>query len=134
MSDLTPYTQIPFGDTEGLTQFFFAHRLNHIAIDQKIITNSLGSPANATIDSQEALKSWIQQMTKPDETDEKAASIFFDWLTWHDNLHQAEYNALNLGDSPSIGQFDPKSQGDFYSWMYLHAQMHETLNQAAGIV
>jgi len=134
MSDLTPYTQIPFGDTEGLTQFFFAHRLNHIAIDHAIITNSLGNPANSTIDSQEALNSWIKQMNKPDETEDKTASILFDWLTWHDNLHQAEYNAFGLGESPSINQFDTKNPGDFYNWMYLHAQMHEILNQAAGIV
>lgn len=134
MSDLTPYTQIAFGDAQGLAQFFFAHRLNHIQIDHQIIVNQLGSPANSTIDSQEALNAWIQQMTKPDEINDKAVSLFFDWLQWHDNLHQAEYDAFALGDSPSISQFDPRKPDDFYNWMYLHAQMHETLNQAAGIV
>ena len=129
-------SQIEFGDEDGMHDFFFVHRLVHIQVDGAITRAGLGVPPNATIDSERALQGWLQQMRKgrnPDaDVEPGAAYALTDWLQLHDNLHQSEYAALNLGEAPDLSVVDFSQENQFYDWMYAHSAIHDTLNQATG--
>lgn len=63
------------------------------------------------------------------------------WLQLHADMHQSEYDALNLGDitaqfqgqSFDLATVDMSKAGEFYVWMQNHQQIHDTEDNALGI-
>jgi hypothetical protein len=127
-------SQMFYGDEQALRSFFFVHYLVHKQVDSVIASRSLGSNANATIDSSRALDGLVQAMLKPPQRDEGAARALSDWLQLHADLHQAEYAALQLGLAPDLGVVRFEDESAFYDWMFAHAAVHDTLGAATGIL
>lgn len=134
--NIQPQSQISYGDEEGLRDFFFVHRLVHLQVDTAIVQAGGGSVPNSTIDSERGLDGWIAQMRKgadpSHEVSDAESYALTDWLQLHDNLHQAEYVALQLGQAPNLSTVDFSKANEFYDWMYAHSAVHDTLNQVTG--
>jgi hypothetical protein len=124
------FTDMPYGNAQALRDFAFAHRLEHIAIDNKIAQLGRGSMPNATLDSEGAMSAWISLM---DDDVGVADSALLDWLKWHSALHQAEYEALNLGYAPELDVVHFEDENQFYDWMSVHASVHDVLLTATGV-
>jgi hypothetical protein len=126
-------SQTPYGNEDGLRDFFFVHKLVHIAVDAAATLKGLGNAANATLDSTAALDGWLAAMRKDDGAPRGGDYALRDWLQLHAALHQAEYAMWGLGQAPELGVVDFGSESQFYDWMLAHSDVHDTLNQAAGI-
>lgn len=126
-------SQTPFGDTTGLKDFFFVHRLVHINADAAIAAMGLGNPPNAALDAQNALDAWAALMVDPQAANQRMRYALQDWLNLHNVLHQAEYAALNFGPAPDLSQVDFSKPEQYYDWMFAHSTVHDTLNAAVGI-
>ena len=129
--NIQPQSQMFFGDEASLKDFFFVHRLVHIAVDGVINAAGKGSMPNATLDSGRALDAWLNNM-RGDMTTEEEKRALLDWLQLHANLHQYEYQALNLGTAPDLGVVDFSSKQQFDDWMFEHSAIHDALNSATG--
>lgn len=126
-------SQMAYGDTTGLRDFFFVHHLVHQAVDAHIAAAGKGAMANAVLDSDSALDGWAAVMRKDESVPSGKASALTDWLHLHAALHQGEYSAFGLGIAPDLGVVDFSSERQFYDWMLAHREVHDTLNAAARI-
>ena len=125
-------SQMAYGDREGLADFLLVHRLVHQQVDAVIAQAQRGIMPSATINSSAAEQVWGALMDPDAEISVQDAQVMQDWLQVHANLHQAEYTALNLGYAPDLSQVDFGDEAQFYVWMYAHAAIHDTLDQATG--
>lgn len=56
-----------------------------------------------------------------------------DWLLFHQIEHQAIYDLLNASGMPDLASANLKDPGEFETWMDLHRQIHEYINQALNL-
>lgn len=125
-------SQMLYGDEAGMKDFMFVHRLVHSAVDAYIASKTSGQMPNAALDSGAALDGWLSAMRQDEETKVNQDALQ-DWLKWHAALHQDEYSSLGLGYAPELGVVDFSKEQQFYDWMLAHSEVHDTLNQAAGV-
>lgn len=121
-----------FGDKAALLDFMLVHRLVHLQIDDYLVQQGKGSMPNPALDSGDVAEIWYRLMVSPNSLVAENLRPLTDWLELHGNLHQAEYAALNLGQAPELVNVDFRNKEQFYDWMYVHAAVHDTLNQATG--
>ena len=123
-----------YGDRTSLLDFSLVHRLAHAQIDGVIASRGLGSMPDPTLDSGRVMEVWAQLMAPEAALSTEAQRPLTDWLQLHANLHEAEYLALKLGDAPELSIVDFSNEKQFYDWMFAHAEVHDTLNQATGLL
>lgn len=120
-----------FGDAKALQDFAFVHRLSHA--DNSKAIQLAGGPAlpSATIDNHTAMDAWAKAMAQIDLSATERLALS-DWMQLHTNLHQAEFDALNLGESVDLSQADFSQDASFYDWMAAHAFVHDQIGNALG--
>jgi hypothetical protein len=124
-----------FNDPAGIADFLLQHRLAHVEINNKIAAKTgqtLGAPG---LDATTVQAAWGRAMAGGAEQEllPGDAQVLADWLTWHDGLHQAEYFAIGYGTAPDMSQLDFRREDAFYSWMFVHAQVHDVMASALGL-
>lgn len=134
------YSQMNFGDGTALKDFALAHRLAHQAISSAIA--DAGEPATSSFDVADgrAHSAWELLMLDKDAPGQ-AREALDAWLQLHADMHQSEYDALNLGDitdsfegqSFDLASVDMTKPDEFYVWMQNHQQIHDTEDNALGI-
>ena len=104
----------PFGDADGFTDFLGQHELVHRQINEFMLKKGL-IPASYNLGS------------NPEDNPS--------WLLDHYQLHLNEFALLGLGADalPDISVVNFKDEEQYSDWMYVHAQIHDQVNQALGI-
>lgn len=126
-------SSMAFGDLEALQDFMFAHRMAHDGLDRAIERAGKGAMPGYALDDPAALLVW-QALTQRLDVPDHKSQVFTNWLELHATLHRAEYAALSLkSDVPDLTRVDFRQRDQFYDWMAVHAAVHDTLNQAAGV-
>jgi hypothetical protein len=128
-------SQIQYGDTEGLRQFFLTHRFVHaqtaLAISQQfsIALPSIGLASGAAEDA------WSELMTaRINGESRQPTQPLLDWLNLHAQLHQHEYSAVSPSlIAPDLSTVNFNNEEQFNEWMQAHQQMHDAVSQSLGI-
>ncbi len=128
--DIGLQSQMLFGDDASLYDFFLVHRMLHDQYAVKIAAAGKGATPTGGMSSESALQAWISAMRKQGPG---SAPVLLDWLKLHQNLHQAEYQALGFGLLPDLIDVDFSLEDQFYDWMYGHAAIHTIQSQALGV-
>jgi hypothetical protein len=126
------FSQVDFGDAEGLRGFFLAHRFTHAQTALALAVAGSGVTPGGGLWGQLYEDSWIEQMraTLREEPIEVPPAVR-DWLNQHAQLHQDEYSALSIGDVPDLSNVNFGSPSQFYDWMDAHRQVHDIV---AGVL
>jgi len=110
--NLTPFTQIPFGDKNSFFEFLGMHELAHNTIATKASNIKQLVPS--------------VPLTGVPQDDK-------DWLLTHYNLHQAIASAFRMSGVGDLSAVDLNNESQFYDWMAYHGALHEQINLVAGI-
>ena len=111
--NLSPFSDLPFGDDDAWDDFSLAHSLAHDKIAQVMYSNS------------------NYYETYPlEETPQHDRN----WLLNHQSEHQSIFSLLNLTGLPDLSTVDFAKQDEFEDWVFLHSQIHTTINAQLGIV
>lgn len=124
---------MPYGNEAALRDFLLVHRLVHTQVDAAIAAKGGGALPNATLDSDSAATAWVAIMHGEPISEERQRALT-DWMQLHANLHQDEYDRLDLGFAPDLSLSDFSQPRQFYDWMAAHAAVHDTLAAATGVV
>lgn len=120
--DIDLQSQMNFGDEESLRDLFLVHRFVHDQYSAQIVAQGGLPTPTAGLSSEIALADWVVTM-KGDSPGLMPA--LGDWLQLHQNLHQAEFQAVNTGFLPDLVDVDFSDQQQFYDWMELHRALHK---------
>jgi hypothetical protein len=107
------FADMQFGDEDALRDFLMRNSLSHKAVAAKFIAAGLTVPAYPLDD----------------------ISSLQDWLSTHAEIHQKELS--NLGSTESFRVLDDTNWEDeqqFRNWHFMHALLHQQVDQALGIV
>jgi len=128
-------SQFEFGDADGLRSFALAHRFVHTqtALALAVRANSLVVPSGG-LWGQLYEDAWIEQM-RASLRDEPIGvpPPVNDWLRQHAQVHQDEYNALNVGQVPDLSNVNFGNAEQFYDWMDAHRQIHTIVQNLLGL-
>jgi len=122
-----------FADSDGLREFSLAHRFAHQQIAGAISSAYSVAVPGFDVGDERAHKAWELVMLKPKEIPPQAQELIKDWLLLHQNLHQAEYDALGLGPAYDFSTVDFADANAFQNWMLQHQQAHDIEADALGI-
>lgn len=128
--DIAIQSQMLFGDSQSLFDFFLVHRLLHDQYAAAIVAKGGATPPLGGLSSTIAVEHWAAAM-KPDGRGD--SPVLLDWLRLHQNIHQAEYALLGFGQIPDLEDIDFSKEGQFYDWMFAHADIHLITSQALGV-
>lgn len=122
-------SDIKFNDPAGLRNFMLDHRFTH-ARTTAYVSAHLGIqlPDILLLDSN-AENDWLDAMANQSPV----SPSLRDWLERHAELHQAEYYALLLGQTPDLAVADFSNEEGFYFWMYAHRQLHDAVASSIGV-
>ena len=123
-------SQMQYGDEGALRDLFLVHSLVHDEYAKAIATKRGTPTPTGGMRSNYALDEWAAVMRKEIPA---GAAILADWLQLHNNLHQAEYEALGFGLSPDLSEPDFTDESQFYDWMFAHNQIHLLVGKALGV-
>lgn len=114
---VTAFGDLKFGDTGALWEWLCAHDIKHQSLaDALINVTKTGGPSFLladTIDDQWAEQHWLTHVNlanafAPSSTSAvqelatnpmSDAGTFYDWMQWHDQIHQALDQALGVDGS-----------------------------------
>ena len=119
-----------FKDSESLRDLFLVHRLLHDQYSAAIVAKEGQPTPTAGLSNEIALEDWA--FTMQGEVQGLMPALG-DWLQLHQNLHQAEYAAANIGLLPDLVDVDFSDEEQFYDWMQLHSDLHQQQSVALGI-
>lgn len=137
-------SQMRFGDGAALKAFALEHRLAHDQFAGAISTADAIATPNFDVGDARAHSAWEILMLDPKEAPAQARDALQAWLLLHSQLHQAEYDALGLGDVGAPGgvfdgeaydlaTVDMAKADEFNVWMQQHQQVHDIEADALGI-
>lgn len=120
------------GDAEGLRIFFLEHRLAHAAIAAAVAAQHDMTLPEFDVGDESARRQW-EAVMRPDAPEGLRTPVLDDWLNLHQQLHQAEYQAVGLGPVPDLGVVDFSDAKAFAQWMLEHQQIHDLVGNELGI-
>jgi len=120
--DIDLQSQMNFGDAESLRDLFLVHRFVHDQYAAQIVAKGGQVTPTGGLSSELALAEWVVTMQGDAPGLMPALG---DWLQLHQNLHQAEYQAVNAGLMPDLVDVDFSDEQQFYDWMELHRDLHK---------
>jgi hypothetical protein len=125
-------SQFSFGDGEGLKPFFLAHRLEHQSNAQLIVAQFGVAVPGFDVSDEVARQEWQVLMARLEGGPKSTSKHLKDWLTLHDMIHKAEYNAIGFGLAPDLLTVNFAVRGQFNQWMLDHQQAHDAVGSALG--
>lgn len=125
-------SQFPFGDEEGLKNFFLVHRFSHESYETKLQTLYGASFLTLGLSSEAAEEAWAALMR--DKKGPPAPEVL-DWLQMHAALHTAEYALIGGSGNipPDLSIVDFSDERQFYDWMQAHQEMHDYTDSQLGV-
>lgn len=130
---LNAFSDMRFGDGQGLKEFALVHRLSHDAAADAIVTQLGAVVPGFDVGDDRARAAWELLMLMGDKAPREAHSAVQPWLLLHAQLHQAEYDAIGFGSAPDLSTVDFSSERQFAAWMQEHQQAHDQISGALGI-
>lgn len=110
--NISVFTDIESDDALAFEDFSLAHAMSHEQIYTTLLTSGIVVQHYPYLDT----KTWDR-----------------DWLLFHQIEHQAIYDALQATGMPDLASANLKDEGEFATWMDLHRQVHEYINQALNL-
>ena len=110
--NISVFTDMDVEDAHAFEDFALAHAMSHEQYYAYFLTLGIVINHYPYIDA----KQWDR-----------------DWLGFHQIEHQAIYDALGATGMPDLASSDLKDEGEFSTWMDLHRQVHEYINQALNL-
>jgi hypothetical protein len=107
------FSDMKYGDEDSMRDFLFHNSLSHKAVAEKFIAGGMTA------------------LTYPLDD----IGDLQDWLTTHAMVHQRELS--NLGATEVFHILDDTDWSDehtFRNWHFMHALLHQQVDQALGIV
>jgi len=119
------YSQIKFGDADGLRQFFGAHRFVHQETASALYTQYGVQQSTFGVSNSLAEEQWAEKMRQKKHGEMPQA--LKDWLAIHAVIHNQTYVTLGASaDSvPDLSTVDFSDEQAFNDWMSSHQQMHD---------
>lgn len=110
--NISPFSDIIFGDDEGWEAFELAHGMSHQKIYDVLYSQSKFFLYHPLFDT---------------------PLSDHNWLLDHQQEHQSHYVLFGLTGLPDLITVDFSRENEFLDWLLLHAQVHTRINTAAGI-
>lgn len=100
------------GDDQGMSRWLLEHYYDHITLNQAV----------------QALGFEIPDF--PIQTMSEAPNV---WLAAHQRIHQAIWTAIGGSNATDLAELDWENDGQVYSWLELHAAIHESVRDTLGV-
>src|ERR1700741_1687447 len=110
--NLSPLSDVPFGDRDAFYDFMLAHGIAHKKIALVMFANDDQYDTYPLFD------------TPFEDTD---------WRLTHQSEHQSIYTLLGLQGLPDLARVDFDDQEQYEDWFLQHRLVHEIINAALGI-
>jgi hypothetical protein len=112
MSNITIFSDLFVKDKTQFSEFAMAHAMSHEAIYDTILQAGTTIPHFPYFD----VVDWDK-----------------DWLQNHQQEHQAIYNYLGVTGLPDLASSDLTKDEELQTWMQLHADVHDYINQLLNL-
>ena len=110
--NISQFTDMEVDDAHGFEDFSLSHAMSHEQYYAYFLTLGIVINHYPYVDA----KQWDR-----------------DWLAFHQIEHQGIYDALGATGMPDLASSNLKDEGEFATWMDLHRQVHEYINQALNL-
>ena len=110
--NISQFTDMDVNDAHAFEDFSLAHAMSHEQYYTYLLSQGIVINHYPYIDA----KQWDR-----------------DWLGYHQIEHQGIYDALGATGMPDLATSNLKNEGEFATWMDLHRQVHEYINQVLNL-
>lgn len=126
---------MPYDDEAGVRQFFLANAHAHDQQAAAILSKigvQIGTGGLMSQAAEDALLAVMRAHVEGHHL--PPPQPLRDWMRFHVDAHNAEYNALQAGQIPDeIAVADFSSPAAFYDWLTVHQALHDGVAQVLGL-